>query len=91
MIPSTLRGAVEMKIVGNEAFLLAHSGQNLELAKLNLLDGTLQTLGNVDSEHKVVGMSTSKAGRIILIDPVASQFRIDCVEPVCKAGGWKII
>lgn len=91
VIPSPLRGAVEMRIVGDEAFLLAHSGQNLELAKLNLIDGAFQTLGNVDSEHKVVRLSSSNAGRIILVDPVSCQFRVDSVEPIYKAGVWKSI
>jgi hypothetical protein len=91
VIPSPLRGAVEMKIVGDETYLLAHSGQNLELAKLNLSNGVFQTLGNVDSEHKVVRLSASNTGRIILVDPVASQFRVDSVEPVYKAGVWKNI
>ena len=88
---SSPRGILELKVAHGAAYILTKAGQNSVLAKVNLFDGGVENLSNIDASHPIVRIGRSGSGKIVLVDPINAQFRIDVIEPAYTAGTWQTI
>lgn len=90
-IESPIQAVNQLQMIGTNVYLISEKDRTQTLSRLNLETGTIENLNTIESQHSIVRFGSPHQKHLVIVDPIAGQFRIDSIDPNYTVGDWRTI